>query len=329
MLFTLGLLLTWGHPIPWTRDMLFSLFLALSLSGVILPEARREALLALSLRLAFFLPLFFEKEKENFCRILSLLGGAIGTHALLSLLWGGGTTAYGDPNLFADLSRAVGLFRNPNATAAFLLPTSLLALDGLLFKRERLLYAIAFGGSLLGIAATYSRGALLAIFASSLLLLSRRFGPIRVAATLLSVLPLLLLLTPPSLLSRLSSVLTPDTSISYRFSLWKSLLRLPRRLLVFGVGEGKNAMLSALDGHLAAGLLQIEHTHSLFLHILLASGMLGAVLFLCLCLRALFGRAPLGARAALFSLLLFGIFDDPLYLGQTEVLFWFSLGLCL
>ena len=34
-------------------------------------------------------------------------------------------------------------------------------------------------------------------------------------------------------------------------------------------------------------------------------------------------------RAALLSLLFFGIFDDPLYYGQTEALFWLTLGLCL
>ena len=87
-------------------------------------------------------------------------------------------------------------------------------------------------------------------------------------------------------------------------------------------------MLSALLPVLAAGLLQIEHTHSLFLHFLVADGIFGLLLFLFLCGRALLFGKGRGARAALLSLLIFGIFDDPLYSGQTEVIFWLTLGLC-
>ena len=86
-------------------------------------------------------------------------------------------------------------------------------------------------------------------------------------------------------------------------------------------------MLCALSPVLASGLLQIEHTHSLFLHFLLSNGIVGLALFLFLCTRALIFGKDRGARAALLSLLIFGIFDDPLYGGQTEVIFWFTLGL--
>ena len=187
---------------------------------------------------------------------------------------------------------------------------------------------LCFFGSLTGIAATYSRGALIALLFAAFLLFACRFGLYPTLFTLLALLPLLLLLLPSTVTARLLSVLSPDTSVFYRFSLWKSIFRLPPRALLFGVGEGKRAMLSALEGVLAGGLLHVEHTHSLFLHILLAEGLIGLLLFLLLCGRALLSNKRLGARAALLSLLIFGIFDDPLYSGQTEVLFWLTLGLC-
>lgn len=311
------------------QTRLYAAFLALTLSGVVLSAARVASLISFLLRLSFFLPLFYEEMQGKICRVLSLLGGLIGGVTLLSLFFGGGVTAYSDPSLFPSLSRASGLFGNPNVTAAFLLPPALLSLHALLFEGTgRGISLLCFFGSLTGIAATYSRGALLALLFAALLLFTRRFGLLSTLFTLLAFLPLLLLLLPSGLTARLLSVLSPDTSVFYRFSLWKSIFRLPPRALVFGVGEGRTAMLAALEGVLAGGLLHVEHTHSLFLHILLAEGVVGLLLFLLLCGRALLSNKRLGARAALLSLLIFGIFDDPLYSGQTEVLFWLTLGLC-
>lgn len=329
LLFAVGFWVSREKMPSTSQAWLYAAFLALTLSGVVLSAARVASLISFLLRLSFFLPLFYEGMKEKMCRLLSLLGGLIGGVTLLSLIFGGGVTEYSDPSLFPSLSRASGLFGNPNVTAAFLLPPALLSLHALLFAgRGRCFSFLCFFGSLTGIAATYSRGALIALLFAAFLLFACRFGLIPTLFTLLALLPLLLLLLPSGLTARLLSVLSPDTSVFYRFSLWKSIFRLPPRALLFGVGEGKRAMLAALEGVLAGGLLHVEHTHSLFLHILLAEGVVGLLLFLFLCGRALLSNKGLGARAALLSLLIFGIFDDPLYSGQTEVLFWLTLGLC-
>lgn len=331
VLILFGVGMSGAHPPLFSlpREKLYAFFLALTLSGGVLPEAGQASVLAFLLRLSFFLPLLFEKFRREMCRMISLLGGVIGLLTLLSFCLRGGSTEYSDPSLFPTLRRASGLFGNPNVTAAFLLPPALLSLDALLFAREgRVFSLLTLAGSLMGIAATYARGAWLALLAASLLLASRRFGACRVLVILVSFAPLLLLLCPAPLKARLLSVLSPDTSVLYRFSLWKSIFRLPPRTLLFGVGEGKRAMLSAVKEVLAGGLLHIEHTHSVFLHLLLAEGAVGLLLFGALSLFSLFGGRDTGARAALVSLLLFGIFDDPLYSGQTEVFFWLTLGLC-
>lgn len=308
--------------------ILYSLFLALSLSGCILPSARWETLLSACLRLSYLLPALFYRRIREGRRIFSLLAGLLGLLALLELALGHGATGYDDPSLFPTLSRASFPFGNPNILAAFLLPLTLLSLrDAIPPTGVRPLFLLSFLLGSAGIAASYSRGALLSLFLAALFLLIQRFGAWRTLLSLFAFLPLVLLLLPSGIASRLSSVLSPDTSVLYRFSLWRSVFRLPLRTLLFGIGEGKEALLLTLSPVLSAGLLKVEHTHSLYLHLLLSTGVFGFLLFFLLVLRALvFGKDD-GARAGLLALLLFGIFDDPLYSGQTEVLFWFLLGI--
>ena len=85
--------------------------------------------------------------------------------------------------------------------------------------------------------------------------------------------------------------------------------------------------MALLSPVLASGLLHIEHTHSLFLHVLVADGLVGLLLFLVFCALSLWKSRRAGAVSAVLALLCYGIFDDPLYSGQTEVIFWLSFGL--
>ena len=101
-------------------------------------------------------------------------------------------------------------------------------------------------------------------------------------------------------------------------------MRVPIPQLLFGVGEGKTALLSLLSPHMSAGLEKIEHTHSLFFHVLCAEGIVGLLLFSAFLYMRLKkrckGRAAIDG--ALLSLVIYGIFDDTLYSGQIGVLFW-------
>ena len=90
--------------------------------------------------------------------------------------------------------------------------------------------------------------------------------------------------------------------------------------------------------YLSAGLERVEHTHSLFLHFLITEGIGGLFLLLVSLLPTFFSPIPktkeegvlaLALRASLFSLLLFGLFDDPLYTIQTGVIFFWLLGVNL
>lgn len=313
------------------RKKLFFAFLLFTLTGAVLPASGARALLSALLRLSFFVPIFAEKRRDGFMRGLLLSGGVLGALSLLSLLLGYGKTGYTDIKSAGELARAAPIFGNPNVTAAFLLLPTLYALGEALFsqksKRWRLCSLAAFLLGAGGICATFSRGALLALALGIALLGVRKIGFWRSVLLSFCALPLALLLLPDTLGARLSSVLSPDGSVRYRFSLWRSIFRLPPSALLFGAGEGKGAMMALLSPVLSAGLLHVEHTHSLLLHLLVADGAVGLLLFLIFCAVSLKGSRHAGARAACLALLLYGIFDDPLYAGQTEVIFWLSFGL--
>jgi O-antigen ligase len=118
-----------------------------------------------------------------------------------------------------------------------------------------------------------------------------------------------------------------DSSVGYRFSLWHSAWRTAREHLLFGIGEGRAALHAAIAPYAYAGLEALEHTHSLYLHLLLSVGPLGCLPFLFLLVRRLchIKRFP-ATTAALISLLIFGLFDDPFYVPSVAVLFFFLLG---
>lgn len=302
---------------------LFVSFLVLCLSSLTLPVAFAPTLLSVTLRLSFFLPFIFIEKTERIFRFYATICGIIGLFSFIALLNGKGVLGYTDTTRLPEISRAAFLFGNPNVLASYLLPASLLSLYDLLFRKNGRSGCI-FIFCVLGILATFSRGAILSLAVCVFLLLCLRWHPLRVFGVCLSLLPLCLFLLPEALKGRLASLGSPDSSVSYRFSLWQSIFRLPITTLLFGVGEGKAAMLETLSPVLSAGLIRIEHTHSLFLHLLLSHGAVGVLLFSILSFFALSEKKE-GAFAYL-SLLLFGFFDDPLYCGQTEVIFWLFLG---
>ena len=310
-----------------TNAKLYLLFWCFSLSGAVHSLAREATLLAALLRLSYFLPLLLGERRRWLCTCLSLLGGGLGVLAVLLLVTGRGASGTVDESRFGTLLRADAVFGNPNVLAAFLLFGTVLSLVLCLFgDGRRWAYFLSFLSGSLGVLATFCRGAMLALLLAVLLLLLWKFGVRRVLSLLLAAIPALLLFLPTDVLTRLLSVMHPDSSVSYRFSLWRSLFRLPPRALLLGVGEGKDAMHALLFPVLAAGLSHVEHMHSLFLGLLVSTGVFGLALFLLTVLHALFRGGTFAAP--LLALLLFGLFDTPLYNPQTEVIFWLSLGLC-
>ncbi len=313
-----------AHRSRLLSDLFFAAYLVFALSGSVFKNAFLPVIM--STVLCFYRVLVrYAAHRFSLLPLLSG-GGAVALFALLEYALGGGSTAFADVSRFGALARAGGVFGNPNLLAAYLLPLFAIALTAWEESSEKTFVfpiLVLFLGA--GITVSYSRGA----WAVMLLWLGafalRRFGFFRPFLLFLAALPLLSLLLPEAVTARFLSFFSPDSSVGYRFSLWKSIFRLPFSRLLFGVGEGKAALFSALSPYMASGLERVEHTHSLFLHLLTANGVVGTVFFLLFLFFGLSGQTK-AVRRGLFSLLLFGLFDDPLYGGQSEVLFWLLTG---
>lgn len=303
--------------------------LAFTLSGAVLPYARLPSLFAALWVGAFFLgrhPCF--SERRVLC-LLSLLGAVTGGYALWRYALYGGLAGYTDPAQ-AIPDRAAGSFGNPNLLAAFLAPCLVAAVALALSERRARLRLPHAAAALVTVAAlwlTYSRGAWLAVGVSLLFFLCIRAASPMPLLWTCAALPLLLLLLPHDLLARVRAVFSGDSSIAYRLSLWRATGEAIAAFPLFGAGEGREAFRRAITPYAAAGLEAAEHAHSLFLHLPLAVGLLGSVPFFLL-LFFFFSRVRRrpAVCACLLSLLIYGLFDDPLYAPPLAVLLFFLLG---
>jgi len=321
ILFFLFLILRFSHvafPKMGKKAIFLLPFYGAVLSGIFKPQAAFPTLIAFILSLALLLPKLSMLPRVYAARAMAFSGGFCGAYALWQQLNGYALSLWSDTERFGALSRATSFFDNPNLLGAFLAPALLFAMEEVrlsLPKGGFSIYALCafFCGA--GLMLSYSRGAWLGACAGACVWLWRI--SVRKGTHLCAFSPVL---------SRALSFLSPDSSVSYRFSLWKSIFGMPPLPLLFGAGEGRGALMALLSPHLAAGLEHIEHTHSLYLHMLCAHGLIGLIPFLFYLFTALRGRE--GERGAVFdgafiSLLIYGIFDDPLYSGQIGVLFWF------
>ena len=301
-------------PPPDAEKTLLSCFFATVAAGLFKAGAFLPTVCALSWLFAALLSSLLRVREAQISRLLTLLGACLGGVALWETACGKAAALWSDASRFGALNRAALPFGNPNLLGAFLAPCAVLALGELFRARTKLLPSLCLALSLSGLMLTYSRGAWLGFLAGALLVLFpilRRKTPKALA-----------LLPFSSVLKRFASILSPDSSVCYRFSLWRSVGRVSPPRLLCGVGEGKEALYALLSPYMAAGLEKVEHTHSLYLHLLTAEGLLGLAFFLAF-LFLFFKRHRASAiSGALLSLLVFGIFDDPLYSGQIGVLFW-------
>ncbi len=300
------------------EEVLLLCFFATLLAGLGKAGAAHATLLCLVWLPAALLPPLLGAGGVTVGRMLALTGGTLGLCALCEAASGAAQALWSDSARFGALARSAFPFGNPNLLGAFLAPCAVFALAEWLGARGRgkkILFFSFLLFSLTGLLLTYSRGAWLGFFSGALFLLLPLWCQKKRTRTL-AVFPTL------PVFKRLGSILSPDSSVLYRFSLWRSVAKVPLKGLLFGAGEGKAALYALLSPYMAAGLERVEHTHSLYLHILTAEGLLGLAFFLAFLFLRFYRRKNTVANGALLSLLIFGLFDDPLYSGQIGVLFW-------
>ena len=255
--------------------------------------------------------------------------------------------AWVDQEYFSDISgRAVSFFENPNVLATYLvlvLPFVLLTFLSSTRGKAKLLCFISLGSVLTCIVLTWSRGAWLAAIACLLV-----FGFIYSKKTLRSIflvgltVPFWTLIIPESVTKRFLSIGNlADSSTAYRYYTWKGSWEIVKEYFMSGIGYGTSSYQAIYPQFAYAGIEAAEHSHSLFLQILIGLGVGGLLSFLCV----LFLSAQMNfeylkqsnnerskilviaSMASVVGALVMGLFDFIWYNYRVFFLFWAILGL--
>ena len=333
--------------------VMFFLF-AIYFSGAITAgglNGYHEALLSAVLMLGYFLVVNLMRTEKWLRRcVLALVssGTMVAVIGILQALLGKFTEgAWLDTDYFWDIKgRVVSVFENPNVLAAYLLlilPFAFLSWKQAEQKRTKFICFFSSSSILLCLLLTWSRGAWLATVALIVifaLLCSRK--TLRKLFLLGFAAPLIPIFTPDSIARRLSSIGDlSDSSTLYRVYTWRGSMEVVRDYFWSGIGYGTSAYQEIYPMYAYAGIEAAQHSHNLFLQILLGVGIGGLLLFL----TAMFLFAQMNleyikntkdaksrlmvisAVCAIAATLVMGLFDFVWYNYRIFFLFWAVLAL--
>lgn len=177
-------------------------------------------------------------------------------------------------NIGTSADRACSTFTNPNILAEYLA----MAIPFVVYYSfngrsvsARILARICLVAGVGGVAFSFSRGAYLALAMIALVLCVANFR--KIMLIVLSIGSAILLI-PDSVLSRLLSVGSMDSSISERFDIWKLCIESFTRHPLFGLGPG---IQNSWD-MLVAGGVNAPHAHNIILQLLVEGGLILLVL---------------------------------------------------
>lgn len=275
---------------------------------------------------------YFLAERHPLSNGIFVYAGAVlGALAIFEKLGGFAPTLWVDETVFGDLGgRVVGTLGNPNILAFCLLvtlPFAYMFLEKGKYRRGLACLVLIY----LGLYLTFCRGAWFALGLGLLFfLLFATKKPYRFIFLGLGVLPFL----PQKLVLRATTIVG-ESSGSYRLAIWQSILEQPPLQLLTGLGTGRGVLGDAMMGADIGGLSRVEHTHSLYLGLVVRYGVLGLVFF-ALVILFLFATAFFMMRrgkkegvalaSLLLSFLFFGLFDDPFYAKRATLFFFLAIG---
>lgn len=332
--------------------MLFYLFGGLFSAS---PESKGAAIVYFIVMSVYFLSsnLFTNKRViGNVIGSLLFSGFLIALFGLFQQLRGEMVASWLDPRAFDYITgRISSTFDNPNVFASYII---MIIPVVFISTRERItpfvfllrsLVFLALGASLVF---TWSRGAWLGAVVSllALALFSLRKTP-RILVAIFAFVPNLLLLLPRSITQRFSSIFSfldanVDSSVSYRFTVWKDSLSLFKDNLFGGVGVGSEAYREAILPYSSIGAEAAVHSHNLYLQIGIELGIFALLSFFLILLFTLrncysveFSANETRARhictaslCSCLALLTNGLFDHVWYNYRVCLLFFLLLGLC-
>ena len=327
-------------------------FIALLLAGFAPGESNTldHALLCCSLMLIFPLTVNLMKYRKwiqvgAFAFILpSVLIAFVGI-AQYSL--GFAPSGWLDETLFDGISsRAVSLFNNPNILGVYLtmlFPFVLTLTLPYHNTKMRVLGNILSAFVAVCTVLTFSRSAWIALVAAGLLF-AVMVSPKGILWTIPAAASAVCasMLFPDTVGARLRNFITmADSANSYRISVWNSSWRMLCDVFAGGIGMGEEAFKTAYISYANAGTQYAMHSHSLYMQIVIQTGLIGLILFFVFlfnsarrCCSSLSLKSSDGflsscikaSVAGACALLVAGVFDYTWYNYRVFFMFWALIG---
>lgn len=286
-----------------------------------------------------------EKQLKTMLNIFVIVGGLVSTYGIYQYLFAGSfaSSSFVDKDMFEDIkTRVNGTFDNPNVLGEYLL--LVIPIVGALFLgakgwMKKIFYAGIAGVSAVCLALTYSRGCYLGLilaFAVFVLLISLKW----IIAFILGLMVAPAFL-PQSIINRFSSIGNmADSSTSYRVSIWKGAIDMIKEYWYRPIGQGATAFNSIYPLYSYSGV-GAQHTHNLFLQLLIETGIIGILSFLgviykffqnVLCglkktTNSFYKYCFIGFTSGMIGFLLQSIFDNTWYNNKIILIFWIFIAL--
>lgn len=266
---------------------------------------------------------------------------------ILEYMFGFAASGWVDTSKFGYIEgRATSLFDNPNVLAMYLImtfPLLLAKVSDASTKKGRFIAGFSVLATVLCIIFTWSRGAWLALIASTLLyLVIRSRKTLSAIIVFLLTLPAISFIVPLGIRLRFASIgdIT-DSSTYYRVYTWRGSLNAIRENLFSGYGYGSRAFAEIYPQYAYAGMEGAEHSHSLFLQILFGVGIFGLLIFavfIFLFAQKNFEHIKNGSKdniqkmssaafCSVIAALVMGLFDNIWYNYRILFLFWIVAGI--
>jgi O-antigen ligase len=313
-------------------------------------SSRDAALVSCAMLVGYFLVVNLLRTEKWLKRCVAALVSSatmVAVIAVFEYFFGEENSMWLDTTLFSDIRvRVVSLFDNPNVLSTFLVLIFPFTLVYMLLAKGRNEKFISFLVSLIFVCATvftWSRGAWIAITACALIFFTiHTRKTLRIFGVLIFALPVAPMLLPDNVINRILSIANlSDSSISYRIYTWIGSIRAIKDHWIGGIGYGSEPFKKIYPYYAYAGIEAAEHSHSLYLQVLLCLG-IGGLLTLMVLVFLYFQKcseyikAPennasryytAAALSSIIGALVMGIFDYIWFNNRVFFVFWLVMAI--
>ena len=266
---------------------------------------------------------------------------------ILEYFFGDENSKWLDTTLFSDIRvRVVSLFDNPNVLSAFLVlifPFTLVYMILAKTKSEKLVSFLVCAVFAMATICTWSRGAWIAMAICALIFFTvYTIKTLRIFGIALFALPILPMLLPDNVINRILSITNlSGSSISYRIYTWIGSIRAIKDHWIGGIGYGSEPFKKIYPYYAYAGIEAAEHSHSLYLQVVLCLGIGGlltlfALLFFYFQKCSEYIKSPenktsgyytAASVSAMIGALVMGMFDYIWYSNRVFFVFWLVMAI--